>query len=123
MATHDHTGGKLAIVGCAGVAAWLLLSRGKGWGFRLSGDGRADAANRPPARRVVWVRADRIDVDGIATDLASVIAKSRASGEAEVHASGDAIMRSVRDVILGLRAAGVTVQLAPDLARTTWETL
>ena len=69
------------------------------------------------------MRADRIDVDGVATDLPAVIAKCLASGEAEVHATGDAIMRNVRDVILGLRSAGVVVSLAPDLARTAWEAL
>jgi hypothetical protein len=52
-----------------------------------------------------------------------VIAKARAAGEAEVHATGDAIVRRVRDVVMGLRAAGVTVYLAGDLGRTNWETL
>ena len=119
MTERDHTGRKVAIVGGAGLAAWWLFSRGKGWGFR-SGEG---AERTAPARRVIWVRADRIEVDGIVSDLPSVIAKSRASGEAEVHATGDAIMRSVRDVVTGLRAAGVTVHLAGDLGRTNWETL
>lgn len=118
MAERDHSGRKVALAGGAGLAALLLLFRGKGWAFGASGDGR-----KPLTRRVVWVRADRIEVDGVAADLPTVIAKCRAAGEAEVHATGDAIMRNVRDVILGLRTAGVSVSLAGDLARTSWESL
>lgn len=122
MSQRDHTGRKLALVGGAGLAAWWLLSRGKGWSFRPSGDGR-EGTSTTLARPVVWVRGDRIEVDGVVADLPSVIAKSRAAGEAEVHATGNAIMRSVRDVVMGLRAAGVAVYLAGDLGRTNWETL
>jgi hypothetical protein len=120
MAKSDHNGRKVALVGGAGLAAWWLLTRGNGWGFRTSGDG---SERTTPARRVVWVRRDRIEVDGVASDLATVLAKARASGEAEVHATGDAITRSVKDVVTGLRAAGVAVVLTGDLARTDWETL
>jgi hypothetical protein len=122
MSERDHTGRKLALVGSAGLAALWLLSRGKGWGFRRSVDG-GEATGTTSGRRVVWVRENRIEVDGIVSDLPGVIAKARAGGEAEVHATGDAIMRSVRDVVTGLRAAGVTVYLAGDLGRTNWETL
>jgi hypothetical protein len=122
MAEQRHTGRKLALVGGAGLAAWWLFSRGKGWGFRTSGDGHEDA-RAARSRIVVWVRGDRIDVDGVASDLPTVIAKGRAAGEADVHATGDAIVRRVRDVVVGLRAAGVTVYLAGDLGRTNWETL
>lgn len=117
MAERDHTGRKFALAGGAGLAALLLLLRGKGWAFGKSGNGRTRG------RCVVWVRADRIELDGIASDLPTVIAKCRDAGEAEVHATGDAIMRNVRDVILGLRAAGVSVSLTRDLAGTSWETL
>jgi hypothetical protein len=122
MAADDHTGRKVAVVGGAGLAAWWLLSRGNGWGFRSSGDARKGTSAKP-ARSVVWVRGDRIEVDGVVSDLPSVIEKGRAAGEAEVHATGDAIMRSVRDVINGLRAAGVSVYLTNDLSRTNWEAL
>ena len=122
MSDRDHTGRNLALVGGAGLAAWWLLSRGKGWGFRSTGDGRQDTSNAR-SRVVVWVRGDRIDVDGVASDLPSVIAKGRAAGEAEVHATGDAIVRSIRDVVVGLRSAGVTVYLAGDLGRTNWSTV
>lgn len=122
MAEREHTGRNLALVGGAGLAAWWLLFRGKGWGGRHSGDG-LEGTSTTQARRVVWVRGNRIEVDGVVSDLPSVIAKGRAAGEAEVHATGDAIVRSVRDVVTGLRAAGVIVYLAGDLARTNWETV
>jgi hypothetical protein len=122
MSDRDHTGRNLALVGGAGLAAWWLLSRGKGWGFRRSPDER-EGTSATHARVVVWIRGDRIEVDGVVADLPSVIARARAAGEAEVHATGAAIVRSVRDVVVGLRAAGVTVYLAGDLARTNWETL
>ena len=122
MAERDHTGRKLALVGGAGLAAWWLLSHGKGWGFRSPGAGREDTSTAR-SRVVVWVRGDRIDVDGIVSDLPTAIAKGRAAGEAEVHATGAAIVRRVRDVVVGLRTAGVTVYLAGDLARTNWDTL
>lgn len=121
MSDRDHTGRKLALVGGAGLFAWWLLSRGKGWGFRSTGDGREDTSTAR-SRVVVWVRGDRIDVDGVASDLPTVIAKGRAAGEAEVHATGDAIVRSIRGVVMGLRQAGVTVYLAGDLGRTNWDT-
>jgi hypothetical protein len=117
MAERDHTGPKLAIAGGAGLAALLFLFRGKGWSLGGSG------GRRTRGRCVVWVRGDRIEVDSIAADLPTVIATCRAAGEAEVHATGDAIMRNVRDVILGLRAAGVSVSLTGDLARTSLEAL
>ena len=122
MAERDHTKRDLALVGGAGLAAWWLLLRGQGWGFGSSGDGREGTSTKP-ARATVWVRSDRIEVDGVASDLSSVIAKGRAAGEAEVHATGDAIMRNVREVIIGLRAAGVVVLLARNLTRTNWESL
>jgi hypothetical protein len=122
MSERDHTGRKLALVGGAGFAAWWLLSRGKGLGLGSVGDG-LEQTSATRTRVVVWVRGDRIEVDGVVSDLPSVFAKGRAAGEAEVHATGDAIVRSVRDVVVGLRAAGVTVYLAGDLGRTSWETL
>ena len=122
MKKRDHTGQKFVLVGGAGLVAWWLLSRGQGWGFRHS-DGGVEGTTPKLSRAVVWVRRDRIDVDGVASDLSVVIAKARTAGEAEVHATGDAIMRSVRDVIIGLRAAGVAVFLANNLTPTNWESL
>jgi hypothetical protein len=119
MPKDDHLGRNVMLLGCAGIAAYWLMSRGRGWDFLRSGQGTSTT----PTRRVVWVRSDRVEVDGVHLDLPNVIAVCRAAGEAEVHATGDAIMRNVRDVVVGLRAAGVTVYLANDLARTNWETL
>lgn len=123
MSDRDHTGRNVVLVGGAGLAAWWLLSRGKGWGFGSSGDSRKGSTGTTPRRVLIWVRANRIEVDGVTADLSNVIATARGAGEAEVHATGDAITRSVRDVVLGLRAAGVTIYLAGDLGRTDWGAL
>ena len=118
MAEGDHTGRTVGLVGGAGLVAWWLLSRGKGWGFRSPGDGYANGTDtaQPPARRVVWVRADRIEVDGVAADLPTVVEKCRAAGTAEVHATGDAITGAVSSVLQALKAAGVKLYVPPDLA-------
>lgn len=117
MAEREH-GRTVALVGGAGLVAWWLLARGKGWGFRSSGDGHANGTDiaQPPARRVIWVRADRIEVDGTAADLATVIAMCRAAGTAEVHATGDAITGAVSNVLKALKAACVKLYVTPDLA-------
>ena len=116
MAERKHSGRTVALVGGAALAAWLL-SRGKGWGFRSLGDASsAKGGARLPARCAVWIRADRIEVDGVAADLPTVITKCRAVGAAEVRATGNAITGVVRDVVKALHAAGVKLHLAPDLA-------
>ncbi len=118
MAERDHTGRTIVLVGSAGLVAWWLLSRGKGWGFRSAGDGHANGIDtaQPPTRCVVWVRGDRIEVDGVAADLPTVVAKCRAAGTAEVHATGDAITGAVSSVLKGLKAAGVKLYVTRDLA-------
>ena len=118
MAERDHTGRTVALVGGAGLVAWWLLSRGKGWGFRSAGDGNATGTGtaQPAARSIIWIRADRIEVDGVAADLPTVVAKSRAAGTAEVHATGDAITGAVSRVLKALKAAGVKLYVTPDLA-------
>lgn len=117
MSERDQTGRTVVLVGGAALAAWLL-SRGKGWAFRSPGDGSGANAGetRQPAHCTVWIRANRIEVDGVAADLPTVIAKCRAVGAAEVRATGDAITGVVRDVLTALHAAGVKLQLPPDLA-------
>lgn len=117
MTTRDHTGRNVLIVGGAAVAAWWLLSFGTGWGARGSGAGRGTAgAVELPERCVVWIRADRIDVDGVAMTLPSVVARCRMVGKAEVHATGDAVTRTVREVLMALHAAGVAIYARRDLA-------
>ncbi|MBL9012632.1 MAG: hypothetical protein JNL83_00555 [Myxococcales bacterium] len=114
MPADDHTGKKVAIVGGAGVLAWWLLGRGEGRAFGRAPDG--DEGGSRGARHVVWVRATRIELDGVPTDLPTVIAKCRESGVAEVHATGDATTRVVRDVLASLGSAGVKIYASPDVA-------
>jgi hypothetical protein len=114
MAKRERTGRTVAILGGVALVAWLL-SRGKGWGLRAPGDAQAAGAARP-SRCVVWIRPEGLTVDGVAADLPTVIARCRAAGEAEVHATGDTIHRVVRDTIQALHAAGVTLFLAPNLS-------
>ena len=122
MGEREHTGRTVMLVGGAALAAWLL-SRGRGWGFRSPGDGSGEKADRTrvPARCKVWIRAEGIELDGVAADLPTVIAKCRAVGTAEVHATGDAITRVVHQVVNELRRAGVTLYTTIDLARVPRE--
>lgn len=116
MARERRTGRTVALVGGAALAVWLL-SRGKGWGFRGPGDasGAAHPA-RSVARPVVWVRADRIEIDGVAADLPTVIERARVAGAVSVRATGDAITGVIRNVIEALHRAGVTIHTTPDLS-------
>jgi len=114
MAKRERTGKTVAILGGAALVAWLL-SRGKGWGLRGPGHAQAAGATRP-SRCVVWIRPEGLTVDGVAADLPTVIARCRAAGEAEVHATGDTIHRVVRDPIQALPAAGLPLYLAPNLS-------
>lgn len=116
MATADHTGRNVVLLGGAGLFTWWLLSRGKGWGFRGPGaDAHGDAASRP-TRVTVWVRSTGLEIDGVAADLPTVVARSRDAGTAEVHATGAAITHVVRDVLSALVAANVQLVVPPDLA-------
>jgi hypothetical protein len=112
MAKRERTGRTVAIVGGAALAVWLL-SRGKG--RRGPGDAQAAGSARP-SDCVVWIRPEGLTVDGVPADLPTVIARCRAAGEAEVHATGDTIHRVVRDTIQALHAAGVTLYLASNLS-------
>jgi len=67
---------------------------------------------------VVWIRPEGITVDGVVADLPTVIARCRAAGEAEVHATGDAITGVVWDALKALRTAGVTIYTAANLEHT-----
>lgn len=114
-----HTGRNVALVGGAVLVGWLLWRKAKG----VSGlvGPAADATvtsttNAPKTPCRVWVRADRIEVDGERADLATVIARCRESGRATVRATGAAITRSIIDVLAALQAAGVVVDAPPDLA-------
>jgi hypothetical protein len=113
MAEHKPKDRTAILVGGAALIA-LLFSRGKGFGFRSPGDGRKTSG--PLKRRTVWIRAGRIELDGRATDFPTVVEKAREAGEIEVHATGDAITRVVREVLEALHAANVTIFAPPDLA-------
>ena len=72
MATRDHTGRNVLLVGGVGFAAWWLLSRGNGAGLRApgsGGDGYGTAEAKPrPERVVVWIRANRLELDGVVAE-------------------------------------------------------
>lgn len=117
MKETKHTGRTVAVVGGAGLLAWLLLRRGGEGKGHVPGDGATPGLVIPGSRCVVWIRgADRIEVDGVAVDLATAIARCRAVESAEVHASGDARQGFVTSVVKALSAAGIKMIAAHDLA-------
>ena len=133
----DHTGRNLALVGGTALLFWLLL-RGKGWGLGGGGGGGPGGAgsgglggagggtnvtsNEAPARCQVFIRGDHIDLDGTPADLPTVVARCRASGRADVKATGDTIVRTIGDVVHALQAACVSVYAPDDVWRSTWAT-
>jgi hypothetical protein len=129
MAKHDpndHTGRNVALVGGGALLLWLLF-RGNRWGLGGSGAG-TDAAGTGPATsppfepRVpckVFIRSRQLELDGAPVDLATVVARCRVSGRADVRATGGASIQAVVDVIRALQAAGVTVVASGDI----WTTL
>src|SRR5881394_1332438 len=126
--SNSHTGRTVALVGGGAFLAWMLL-RGKGWGLGGSGgpgsggggSGSADAGVdagtgattgahpelRAPCR--VFIRARQIDLDGSPADLASIVTRCRASGQADVRATGGASVKAMEDVFHALQAAGVVI--------------
>lgn len=122
MSSHDrHTARNVALVGGAVLVAWLLrrgkggrLGRGGGSGGEM---GPNTAIRTPSVPCRVWVRADRLELDGAPADLPTVVTRCREAGHADVRATGDAITRSITTVLRALDAAGVVVNAPPDLAR------
>ena len=112
MATRkqNNTGRTIAVIGGGALLVWLLWrGRGKGKGSRGDGDGQSASATME-----VWLRGgDRIELDGVSSDLATTVARARAAGMARVHVSGDARQGWVENVVHALRAAGVDVGLPP----------
>jgi len=141
MAQRDrdsHTGRNLMLAGGTALLFWLLL-RGKGWGLGagsgvgLGGAGQGanvtpttsktnmtPTTGEAPARCLVWIRGDHIDVDGTRADLPAVVARCRAAGRADVQATGDTIVRTVSEVVRAIQAAGVVVYAEPDMWRVVW---
>ena len=121
MANRDrHTGRNVALVGGAAFVAWILWRR-RGMGIGGPAGSASDASsshttNTPKDPCRVWVRADRIELDGAPSDVSTVVARCRESGRAEVRATGDAITRTIITVLAALKAAGVVVDAPPDVA-------
>ena len=115
--SDNHTGRTVVLVGGGALLLWLLF-RGKGkGGLGRDGDGSGvagqGATREPPCR--VFIRARQVDLDGAPADLSTVVARCRASGRADVQATGGASLQRVEDVIRALQAAGVTVAAPPDV--------
>jgi hypothetical protein len=122
MATSEQSRTRAAVVlGGAALALVLLLvgRRGGagGGGGSDGGPGSADTGAAPlpavpltPKEVQVWLRSgDRIELDGVASDLTTTIARARAVGRAHVRATGDARMGWIGTVINAMRVANVTV--------------
>lgn len=120
MASRDHTGRNVALVGGAALVAWLLWRRKAKSNGGLAGSASDAAAsgstNAPRLPCRVWVRADRIELDGAPADLATVVARCREAGRADVRATGNAITRSILTVLAALKGGGVVVDTPADLA-------
>ena len=117
--SNRRSGGTVAVIGGGALLLWLLLrGKGRGWGGGDGGTGNAASAGtgafaeapfptRPACQ--VFVRAHRIDLNGVPADLPTVVASCRASGQAVVRASGGASVQAVENVVVALQTANVTV--------------
>jgi hypothetical protein len=116
MSARD-TGRTRAIVVLGGATLALCLLLG---GKRGGNGGEGDHEGAPgvgaggglfPKREVrIWLRSgDRIELDGVSTDLPTAIEMARAVGRAGVYAAGDARVGWIGKVINALRAAHVSV--------------
>jgi hypothetical protein len=125
----SHIGRNLALFGGSALLFWLLLrGRDRGWGLGAGSDvglgGAGAGANATPTSSEaiapcrVRIRADHIDLEGTPADLPTVVARCRASGRADVTAIGDAIVRTIGDVVRAIQAAGVSVSASPDVWRS-----
>lgn len=128
MAKRKNNAGRAVVaVGAGAVLVWLLW-RGHGWGGREDGKRRgdggeasADSSGRtaplgPPVH--VWLRGDRIEVEGVESDLATAIERARATGLAYVYTTGDTIHGRVVDVVQALQRSGVEVAAPTRLAES-----
>lgn len=116
MATHkqNHTGRTIAVISGGALVVWLLWrGRGKGKG---KGKGSGDDRDSTPSAVEVWLRSgDRIELNGVSSDLATAVARAGAAGTARVFATGDARHGWVTQVIAALKAAGVAINAPPSL--------
>ena len=115
----SRSGRAAAVLGGAGLLAWLLLRR-TGWRF-----GRAAGASTGPegsaSRQPCQVRVDQagIELDGVAADLPSVVRRCRIAGAAEVTATGAAVVGAIAELLAALQAVGVRVHADPALWEVT----
>lgn len=116
---ESNTGLTIGLVGGGAFLLWLLWrgrGKGKGKGKGKDADGDHSSAREPVT---VWIRSgDRVELDGISSDLATTIARARAAGVARVFATGGARQGWVTTVIDALKAANVEVYeaLSPPTA-------
>lgn len=134
MAAREQSRRRTAVVLGGATLALVLLwagrrsGQGGTWaGPDRGGDGDGDRGSTTdagvtalpvpvPKEVVVWLRSgDRIELDGVASDLETTLVRARAVGRARVHASGDARVGWIGKVINELRAAQVTVWADPSL--------
>lgn len=114
MATHkqNHTGRTIAVISGGALLAWLLWrgrGRGKGKG---TGSGADDRDSTPSVAEVRLRSGDRIELNGVSSDLATAVARASTAGTARVFAAGDARHGWVTQVIAALKTAGVAVDVA-----------
>jgi hypothetical protein len=107
---QNNTGRTFVAIGGGALLVWLLW-RGRGMGKgKGKGKGSEGDHTSTPAAVEVWVRSgDRIELDRVSSDLATVIARARAVGKARLHVAGDARHGWVENVTDALRVAGVDV--------------
>ena len=143
----DNTLITAAAIGGGALALWLLLrgrggrglgggGGGKGGGSSPSGAmgaaspsaapaaGPASRPNGPPCK--VFIREwDKIELNGVPADLATVVAACRAVGSAEVGGTGAARTGTFWDVARALNAANVAILPVgdPDIASTIYDGL
>lgn len=115
MSERKHGGRAIALTGVVAVLAWLLFRRwGGGWGrIGRSDGGGTRIRGGPPCR--VHLDENGLELDGVRAALQTVIARCRAAGVADVTATGATVVRSLAEVLVALRDAGVVVRASPDL--------
>lgn len=131
-AAHQDNGfAVLAAMAGGGLLFWLLLRHqqglglsgalGTGGGYSAGADAPSRTASSParPERCHVRIDVTGLQLDGVAVDLPTLVARCRAIGAAEVFATGRAIEGRIGEVINALLGAGVRVWAEPSLWRAT----